>query len=456
MIHRTLARSARRRALLLGTVIATLAPAYASAAFAARPAPAMHATLLSSQPAKGSTLASSPTRIYLVFSEEIEPALGSIRLVGPNGRVVALKATGDPRNVSALVGPVAAPLTPGAWRVEWRITSEDGHPIDGAFSFTVAGGGAGADSTTAAAPPPGAQPPRDTAATTEPTITTEPAKSALAEVPLLAATLRGLGVGLLTAFTGLLWFLGTRRDRARQPRADRLASAVAIATAVTLVLHFLVWALAVSPDRSFGGAQMGAVMSSRVGRLELARAGFAVLACWAFVLARRDRVTLAFAAAAIAVSSATGHSAAIHPAWTVPMRALHLFAVAAWLGGLLWLLALERPSIATVAAESQRVSSAALTAVLVVAFTGLVQTKFFIGEWGELLRSAYGTVVLLKVAGLAVLVVFGAHHKFRVLPRLAGEGVADRFSRTLRAEVLMLSIVILVGGLLAYVPPPQH
>lgn len=451
-MHRQLVTSARRRALCFA--VAVLASAHATPASAARPTPFFHATLISSEPAKGARLTTPPSRIYLVFSEEVEPSLGGIRLVGPTGRVVTLKPKGDARNASALVAPIATPLGPGAWRVEWRIVSEDGHPIDGKFVFTIAG--TPADSSAEAVRPAPIGMPHDTISAESATAAPDSSASVLAKVPVVAAVLRGLGVGFLTAFLGLLWFLGTRRDRARQPRADRLASTLGVGTAVLLVLHLLVWAIAVSPEHSFTGERVSAMLASHVGKLELWRTGLAVLACWAFVLARRDRLTIAFAAGAVAVSAATGHSAAIHPAWTIPMRALHLFAIGAWLGGLLWLLSLERPSIAAVAAESMRVSSAALLAVIVVALTGVIQTKFFIGEWGELVRSTYGYIDLLKIGGLAVLVLFGAHHKYRVLPRLAEQGVAEGFSRSLRTEVLVLSLVILIGGLLAYVPPPQH
>ena len=430
-----------------------LASGHTRPALAARPTFRYHATLLSSEPAKGSTVASPPARIYLVFSEEVEPSLGRIRLVGPGGRVVALKSTGDPRNASALVGPVTTPLDAGRWRVEWRIVSEDGHPIDGTFTFTVAA--ARTDSTSVAAPPPVVQPPMNPAPA-DSTSPVEPAKSAFADVPFLAAIMRGLGVGFLTALTGLLWLFGSRGDRAPQPRAERLASSLAIGTAVTLVLHLFVWTLAVSPDRSLGGEQLSAMLVSRVGRIEVARTALAVLACWALVLARRERLALFFAVGAIAVSSATGHSAAIHPAWTIPMRALHLSAIAVWLGGLLWLRSLDRSNVATLNAEAQRVSSLALFAVLAVLFSGVVQTKFFIGEWGELVRSTYGFVALVKLAGLGVLVLFGAHHRYRVMPKLAESGVADDFSRSLRTEMLVMSLVILIGGLLAYIPPPQH
>ena len=451
-------RPARARALLLGAVVAALASGHTTPAFAARATPRMHATLLRSEPAKDSAVA-PPTRIYLVFSEEVEPSLGGIRLVGPGGQVVTLKTAGDPRNVSALLAPVPAPLEPGSWRVEWRIVSEDGHPIDGDFSFTVADGAAPVAGAVRSAPDEAhdtaSSAPSAQAAPSDSAAATAPSASPMEDVPVLAAALRGLGVGVLTAFLGLLWLLGTRRDRAPQPRADRLASALAIAAAVLLGLHLVVWALAVSPDGSLGGDQMGAMLASRVGRMELARAGLALLACWALVLARRERLAIAFAVGAILVSSATGHSAAIHPAWTIPARALHLFAVAAWLGGLLWLLTLERSSVEVVVTEAQRVSSLALAGVIAVSLTGLVQTKFFIGEWGELVRSTYGAFALAKIAGLGVLVLFGAHHRFRVMPRLAEAGIADRFTRTLRTEVAVLSLVILVGGLLAYIPPPQ-
>ena len=459
MIHRTFVRPARARALLLGAAVAALASGHTTPALAARPLRRMHATLLRSEPAKNSTVA-TPTRIYLVFSEEVEPSLGGIRLVGPGGRIVTLKTGGDPRNVSALVAQVPAPLAPGSWRVEWRIVSEDGHPIDGDFGFTVSGGSAGAVAGAAPSVPDEAHDtasvgPSQRAVPSDSAVAPKGSTSAMKDVPVPAAILRGLGVGALTALLGLLWFLGARRDPAPQPRAERLASTLAIATGLFLGLHLVVWALAVSPDGSLGGDQIGAMLASRVGRMEVARAALALLACWALVIARRQRLAIAFAVGAILVSSATGHSAAIHPAWTIPSRALHLFAVAAWLGGLLWLLTLERSSVDVVVSEAQRVSSLALAGVIVVSITGLVQTKFFIGEWGELVRSTYGFFALAKIAGLGVLVLFGAHHRFRVMPRLAEAGVADRFSRSLRTEVALLSLVVLVGGLLAYIPPPQ-
>lgn len=416
----------------------------------------MHATLLSSEPAAKATLTTSPTRIRLVFSEEVEPSLGRIRLVAPDGSIVTLKQAGDPHDVSALIGPITSPLGAGVYRVEWRIVSEDGHPIDGAYSFTVAPSAsstaattaAPSGGTTAAVEPPAA--PADSEARTSSTGTT------LGEVPAVPAALRGLAIGALTAFAGLLGFLVTRRSPAPQPRASRLVHRLAIATAILVPLHFLAWALAVSPDHSLGGDTFAALLASGPGKVELGRTVLALLAAWALLLARRERLALFIAVVAILAGSAVGHSAAIHPEWGIPGRALHLLAVAAWLGGLAWLVTLDHADPRAAIDEAHRTSSIALTAVIVVIFSGVVQTRIFLPVWGDLIHSQYGLIVLAKVAGVGALILFGAYHRFRVLPRLTEAAVAEGFPVSLRREIAVMSLLVLLGGLLAYLSPPTH
>jgi len=227
-------------------------------------------------------------------------------------------------------------------------------------------------------------------------------------------------------------------------------------TAIIFPLHLVAWALALAPDHSLGGDAIGALLASGPGKVELARTVLALLAAWALLLVRRERLALFIAILAILAGSATGHSAAIHPEWGIPSRALHLFAVAAWLGGLLWLVVLDRADAPAAIAEAQRVSSLALAAVIVVTFTGVVQTRLFLPVWGDLVRSSYGLIVLAKVAGVGVLVLFGAYHRFRVLPRLADAAVAEGFPVSLRREIAMISLLVLLGGLLAHLSPPMH
>lgn len=426
---------------------------------AASPPAFYHATLLSSEPAAKSTLTTSPTRIRLVFSEEVEPSLGRIKLVAPDGSVTTLKQAADPHDASALIGAIPSPLVSGVYRVEWRIVSEDGHPIDGTYPFTVAPSGAAAQSDTTHAPvsatpnaPPIAPEPQNAAA--EPDTSTT--GTTVSELPAVPVALRGVAIGALTAFAGLLGFLVTRRSPVPQPRATRLARWLALATAILVPLHFIAWALAVSPDHSLGGDTIAALLASGPGKVELGRTVLALLAAWALLLVRRERLALFIALLAILAGSAVGHSAAIHPEWGIPGRALHLLAVAAWLGGLLWLVTLDHSDPAAAINEAHRTSSVALAAVITVIFSGVVQTRLFLPVWGDLIHSQYGLIVLAKVAGVGVLVLFGAYHRFRVLPRLTEAAVAVGFPVSLRREIAVMSLLVLLGGLLAYLSPPIH
>jgi putative copper export protein/methionine-rich copper-binding protein CopC len=415
----------------------------------------MHAMLISSDPKADATLTVAPTRVHLVFSEEIETALGTITLIASDGREIKLAATSDARNVNALVAPVGS-LTNGAYRVAWRIVSSDGHPIDGSYVFTLAVPGgqdahaedSAAPTTTAAAPPPAAAAPaQESAGSWGP---------AIAGAPLVPSLFRGLGLGSLTALAGLLGFLSFSRTTVRHPRAVRAITWLSVASALFLVLHLVVWMINVSPTHRLSGDFVSSVLQSGAGRMDVARTTLALLACWAFVLARQRRLALALAVGALLVSAGTGHSAAILPIWTIPARGLHLVALAAWLGGLLWLLVCDRSETGTLAREAGRVSTIALIGVIVVTFTGVVQTVSFLPSLGDLFRTPYGYAALAKVAGLGVLVLFGAHHRFRVIPRLPDPAVESGFSTTLRRELGVMSLVMLLGGLLAYIPTPTH
>lgn len=279
----------------------------------------------------------------------------------------------------------------------------------------------------------------------------------VAGAPVVPSMLRGLAMGTTMAAAGLLVFLSFMRgaDEALPRRPESVARWLSAAAVVLLVLHHAAWALNAYPEHTFGADMLSVMLTTGVGRAELLRSGLALLAVWGIALARRPRLALPFAIAALLVSGYTGHAAVIHPLWTTPAKAVHLVAGAVWMGGLLWLLMLDRADAARFEREAMRVSSAALSAVLLVTLSGVVQTFLFLPSPLDLVRSAYGAVTIAKIVGLLVLVGYGAHHKFRVLPGLSRS--ADRsahFAASLRQELAVMIIVVLLGGLLGYVPPP--
>jgi putative copper export protein len=145
---------------------------------------------------------------------------------------------------------------------------------------------------------------------------------------------------------------------------------------------------------------------------------------------------------------------AIHPYLAIPAKMAHLLGASLWLGGLLWLVWLSRCDETACRSEARRVSSMALIMVIVIFLTGSLETVLFLNSPGDLINTAYGRLVLAKVIGLAILVGFGAYNKFRLLPRLDDSDTPRRLTRSVRQELVIVTIVILIGGFLAYVPTP--
>lgn len=113
-----------------------LLPAVAIAAALALPSvAAAHAHLVSSTPAAGST-AASPRVITLTFSEKMAPAFSTFEVVNAAGvkTPVRITVSEDGKTLSA---PVARPLAAGAYVINWRLASSDGHRMTGAVPFTV-------------------------------------------------------------------------------------------------------------------------------------------------------------------------------------------------------------------------------------------------------------------------------------------------------------------------------
>lgn len=111
-----------------------LMSAAAVVAVSASPASA-HAALVRANPAKDATVA--PLRsVRLEFNGHIETRFSTVQVVSASGQKVAGESAvgSDNRTLTATLGQ---PLSPGTYRVEWRIVSADGHRMQGDYGFTV-------------------------------------------------------------------------------------------------------------------------------------------------------------------------------------------------------------------------------------------------------------------------------------------------------------------------------
>lgn len=108
-----------------------------------------HARLESSIPADKARV-SAPPAIELRFSEAVR--MTSLTL--QQGAAAARKLAA-PTSASNHVSVPVSGLTPGDYKVNWRVASADGHVMSGTFAFTVdpAAPAAGAAAKQPAAPP---------------------------------------------------------------------------------------------------------------------------------------------------------------------------------------------------------------------------------------------------------------------------------------------------------------
>ena len=117
-----------KRLLLLTFVAASSASSLAAA----------HAFLDHAAPAVGSSVRAPPTQVKLWFTQQLEPAFSSVRVVDRSNQRVdrddAKVDSADPKTLQ-----VSLPkLAPGRYRVVWRVLSVDTHVSEGDFVFDVA------------------------------------------------------------------------------------------------------------------------------------------------------------------------------------------------------------------------------------------------------------------------------------------------------------------------------
>lgn len=94
-----------------------------------------HTDLSTTNPENGSEITEPLSEITLTYSGQIEE--GSVfDLQNEQGETISVESFSITDGV--LTGTLAAPLENGAYTVNWNSISEDGHPLNGTFAFTVA------------------------------------------------------------------------------------------------------------------------------------------------------------------------------------------------------------------------------------------------------------------------------------------------------------------------------
>ena len=137
---------------ILAVVIAALALVLITAA----PGSA-HSRLVSTNPADGETLATSPATVSFTFDEPLLDGMNTISINDANGEMVTSSPVTPQGTVISLT--LDTPLAAGDYQAAYRVVSADGHAVMGAISFSVAGGSAQPSATASPAGSASAVPP---------------------------------------------------------------------------------------------------------------------------------------------------------------------------------------------------------------------------------------------------------------------------------------------------------
>lgn len=204
-----------------------------------------------------------------------------------------------------------------------------------------------------------------------------------------------------------------------------------------------------------------------IGIVSLVVAGTAMAA-----LARFQMLVTALGVAAFILARSIVSHAGVDGDFNIRVAVdwLHLVLVCLWVGMVLLgaFVALQRPAQSQSDATDSAtwVSSLSTTATVALAcilLTGLQKVWWATPSVGQLLASAYGVVLLVKVLLVGAAVVLGGINRFFVLPPLlvglhsltrASPGLHKQFVRVLRIEAAVLLLVLAAAAVLSGTPTP--
>lgn len=191
-------------------------------------------------------------------------------------------------------------------------------------------------------------------------------------------------------------------------------------------------------------------------RMGLLSAGIAVVATTvaASALTRKALAAAAMLSlAALLPLAFGGHAAdAANHEVAVNTLAVHLVGAALWVGGLMAIVILKPQLGGRLPVVLARYSRLALWCFVAVAVSGVVGALIRLGDLRNL-ATAYGSLVLVKVACVVTLGVLGVAQRRRVLARLAGDERASwLFTRFAVTELLVMGVAVGFATALARTP----
>ena len=174
---------------------------------------------------------------------------------------------------------------------------------------------------------------------------------------------------------------------------------------------------------------------------------------------------------ALGLVAAAGHAAATPDATSaMTVDALHVLATGVWIGGLLPLGVLLARASREDGADARpyavlatrRFSRIAFACVVVLILSGVGNAIVHIGSVPAVVGTAYGRLLLLKLAILVPILLLGLFNRRALIPRLSGEAVSvgrpamRALARAVFAESALALALLAVVAVMNVTPPGRH
>lgn len=458
-----------------------------------------HPLLLRATPAPGTVLPSAPSRVQLVFSEDLNGPGSRITVVNHDHHVVTLgHVVATPSN-SRAISVRLSHLRPGSYLVSWTVVSaDDGHIVHGSYVFSVrvrSPGSLLSGSSSGGQGFPGG----DTVA------------GLLAHWLLLlaATTWFGSAVFSVVVLSPLRRTAGAwgRVEAARLGTLIRLSAVILLAANAVALLadaHELAgedWATALTTST------LSDLVGSQHGQIWIVQQVVAILVLAATVAIPTRRpvprwltptvtegaswhvaswVQVPLAVLYLYGLAASGHAASANVgvlfgshlvSAAVLVDLVHLLAVGLWLGGQIYIVLVLIPALtpAAVGAGGSRTFLAALDRFSPVAYgsvalftvTGPFNAKIHIASWQAFFASTYGRALSVKLVLIAMMMLVSAFTVYTLRPRIQqalnepgpGEAIARSLVGSLltwlRINPLLGAGVLLATSVMFFYPVPE-
>jgi len=467
---------------------------------------ALHTALSRATPAVGSAVTSEVRELRLVFTTAVQLPLSEVRVVRDGGTPVSGRlAYAVDSGETELVLTLDLPLAAGAHQVSWQTAGPDGHVIRGEYGFTVAAAGSGAVQDTAeggagavegSGAPGGAGAPEDIGAGE---VGGGDAVSAAADggVPAGAAPsapgvtggplgvwfrwIQYMGIALILGGIGFRFGVVPPLMRGGEGAVaenvlGRLVGLMRMgAVLVTISLPLRLWAQSVATwgaEALNPGRVATLLLRTPWGTGWLVQAAAVALVFVGFAGLRGERPkarwgVVALGALALAVTPAlSGHAWGIEPRWLgVTLSTGHLIGMGVWIGGLAALVLAALPALRQVRGDGAELpglagvvnafSRVALPAVVLLVVTGAGQNLNLLGSPANLIATAWGRTLLVKLALTGAAMALGLYNWRVVRPALAKTPRGDLLRIPSTIELLIGLTVLVVTALLVVQGVPE-